>query len=151
VTSPGFGLTGAVLTNVYLGNQIDTSRNGLSSSRVVDLAKIATDQVWIHGNPLDDEMRFLDDPGETATLRKVFQRAGDLRRRARPHAIDQTAPVDAVRAAVEADHALAGAAADLRRLLRPFALAIEGTELFRRAGEIETEVKKRRARHRRRD
>ena len=150
VTSPGFGLIGVALTSVHLGNRIDTSRffNGHSPSRVVDLGGIATDQVWIHGHPHEDAMRLLDDPGETAALREVFQRAGEVRRLARPHVLAQAAPVDAVRVAVEADHALAGEATELRRLPRPFALAIEGTELFRRAGEIEAEAEKRRARGR---
>ena len=146
VTSPGFGLIGVVLTSVHLGNQIDTSRffNGHSPSRVVDLGKIATDQVWIHGHPHKDAMRLLGDPEETAALREAFQRASEVRRLARPHALAQTAPVAAVRLAIEADHALVGAATELRRLLRPFALAIEGTELFRQAGEIEAEAEKRR-------
>lgn len=143
VTSTGFGLIGVVLTNVHLGNQIDTSRffHGHSSSRVVDLGKIATDQVWIHG-PHEDAMRLLNDPGETAAFREVFQQASEVRRLARPHTRAQTAPVVAVRCAVEADQALTSGATELRRLLRPFAFAIEGTELFRRAGEIEAETKK---------
>jgi hypothetical protein len=150
VTSLGFGLIGVVLTHVHLGNQIDTSRffNGHSPSRVVDLGSIATDQVWIHGHPHEDAMRFLGDSGETAVLREVFQRASEVRRLARPHALGQTAPVDAVRVAVEADHALVGGATELRRLLRPFAFAIEGTELFRQAGEIEAEAEESRGRKR---
>jgi hypothetical protein len=147
VTSPGFGLIGVVLTNVHLGNQINTSRffNGHSPSRVVNLRKIATDQVWLHGHPHEDAMRLLGDPGETAALREAFQRASEVCRLAQPHLLAPTAPVDAVRVAVEADHALAGAATELRRLLRPFASAIEGTELFRRAGEIEAKAEKKRA------
>jgi hypothetical protein len=81
-------------------------------------------------------------------LREAFQRASEVRRLARPHALGQTAPVDAVRVAVEADHALVGGATELRRLLRPFAFAIEGTELFRRAGEIEAEAEESRGRKR---
>ena len=128
MTSPGFGLIGVVLPRVYLGNQIDTSRffNGHSPSRVVDLGKITTDQVWLHGPK--DALRPLDDPGETAALREAFQCASEVRRCARPHSLSQTTPVDAVRMAVEADHALMDGATELRRLLRPFAFAIEGTE-----------------------
>lgn len=150
VTSPGFGLIGVVLTSAYLGNRIDTSRffSGHSPSRVVDLATIDTDQVWIHGAPHQDSMRLLRDPRESATLREVFWRAGEVRRLARTHELARIVPVDAVRAAVEADHALAGAATELRRLLRPFAFAIEDTELFRRATEIEIEAEQRRARER---
>jgi hypothetical protein len=150
VTSPEFGLIGVVLTNVHLGNQIDTSRffNGHSPSRAVDLGKIATNQVWLHGHPHEDAMRLLGDPGETAVLREAFQRAREVRQFARPHALAQTVPVDAVRVAIKADHALAGASTELRRLLRPFALAIEGTALFRRAEEIEAEAEKRRGRKR---
>lgn len=143
VTSPGFGLIGVVSTSVYLGNQIDTSRlgHGQAPSRGIDLGKITTDQVWLHGPA--DAMRHLDDPGEIAAFRAAFQRASEVRRLARLHALAQTTPIDAVRVAVEADHALADAATELRRLLHPFALAIEGTELFRRAGEIEAEAEER--------
>jgi hypothetical protein len=145
VTSPGFGLIGVVLTNVHLGNQIDTSRffNGHSPSRVVDLGKITTDQVWIHGHPHEDALRLLGDPEETATFHEVFQRASEVRRLAQTHALAKTAPVAVVRLAIEADHALMGAASELRRLLHPFAFAMESTELFRLAGEIEAEAEKR--------
>ena len=147
VTSPGFGLTGVVLTNVHLGNRIDTSRffNGHSPSRVVDLKKITANQVWIHGHPHEDAMRLLGDPGETAALRDIFQRSREVRQLAWPQALARSAPVDAVRVAVEVDSALMYVAAELRRLLRPFAFAMEGTELYRRAGEIEAEAEKRRA------
>ena len=63
VPSPGFGLTGVVLIHVYQGNQIDVStfRGGLQPSRVVDLSKIAEDQVWLHAG-LWDAMRLLETP-----------------------------------------------------------------------------------------
>lgn len=66
-------------------------------------------------------MRLLNDPGETAAFRAVFQQAREVRRLARPHMRSQIAPVVAVRFAVEADHALTSGATELRRLLRPFA------------------------------
>jgi hypothetical protein len=74
---------------------------------------------------------------------KVFQQASEVRQLARPHTRAQTAPVVAVQLAVEADYALTSGATELRRLLRPFAFAIEGTELFRRAGEIKVEAEER--------
>jgi hypothetical protein len=139
VASPGFGLIGYVMLDLFLGNRVDISRlyNGHSPSRVVNLSKIAPDQVWIY---TDEMMRTLGHTVEIAAIREAFRLARELRRLVRPHLVLKNTSVDDVRSAVEHDDALLAAAADLRRFLSRFARAIESTDLFRLAKEMETEL-----------
>jgi hypothetical protein len=130
-----------------LGNQIDVSRlfNGHSPSRVVDLSKIATDQVWIY---TDETMRIVGDVEEAAAFREAFCLAREIRHLARPHLMMQTASVNDVRNAVEQDNGLLVSATTLRRVLSQFALNIESTDLFRLAKEMEDSAAQRRDKRR---
>lgn len=139
VGSPGFGLIGYVMLDLFLGNRVDISRlyNGHSPSRVVDLSKIAPDQVWIY---MDEMMRILGDAEEITAARTAFRLAREVRRLARPHLMARHTSVDDVRNAVESDDALLASATDVRRVLSRFALDIESTDLFRLAKEMEAEL-----------
>lgn len=139
VASPGFGLIGYVMLDLFLGNRVDISRlyNGHSPSRVVDLSKIAPDQVWIY---TDEMMRTLGDVEEITAIREAFRLAREVRHLARPHLMARNTLVDDVRNAVERDGALLASATDLRRVLSRFAHDIESTDLFRLAKELETEL-----------
>jgi len=145
VTSPGFGLVDCVLIDLFLGNQVDTSRmcNGFMPSRVVDLSAIAPDQPWIC---TDETMRLLGDPDEVAAVRDAFRLAREVRQIARPHLTARDTSVDDVREAVEGDTALLATANALRRALSRFAIGVEGTELFRLAKELEEDQEVRRSR-----
>jgi hypothetical protein len=138
VASPGFGLIGYVMLDLFLGNHVDISRlyNGHSPSRIVDLSKIAPDQVWIY---TDEMMRTLGDAEEITATRTAFRLAREVRHLARPHLMARST-VDDVRNAAERDDALLASATDLRRVLSPFAHDIESTDLFRLAKELEVEL-----------
>ncbi len=141
IASPGLGLTGVLLTNLFVGNEIDVGRllNGMWPSEVVQLAQISADQVWLHASPWLDAMRTLDDPGESTALREAMRLATRVRRLALPEARRVQASLDDVRSAVQADQDLLQATGDLRRTLMPFAFEVERTELFQRATEMYTE------------
>ena len=142
VTSPGFGLIGCVLIDLFLGNQIDISRlyNGHSLSRIVDLSKIMPDQVWIHTSMPKEAMRRVKDAEEMTAIRGAFQLAREIRLLARMYLTEQTISVDDIRNAIEHDGRLLTAATNLRQSLSPFALDVENTELFRLAQEMEAEM-----------
>jgi len=139
VGSPGFGLIGYVMLDLFLGNRVDISRlyNGHSPSRVVDLSKIAPDQAWIYTHEM---MRTLGDAEEITATRAAFHLAGEVRRLALPHLLTRDMSVDDVRNAVERDDALLASATDLRRVLSRFARDIESTDLFHLAKEMEAEL-----------
>jgi hypothetical protein len=142
VSIPGFGLVDCLLVDLFLGNRIDMRRllNGHSPSRLVDLSKIAPDQVWIHASSWGKEsMRTLDGP-EAVTIREIFGLAQACWQQARPHLLMQDAPIDAVRHALGSNEGLLTAALNLRRLLSQFAFAIKNTRLFHLAREINTEL-----------
>jgi hypothetical protein len=139
VASPGFGLIGYVMLDLFLGNRVDISRlyNGHSPSRVVDLSKIAPDQAWVYTNEM---MQTLGDAEEIAAIREAFRFAGEVRRLARPHLMTRSTSVDDVQNAVARDDALLASATDLRRVLSRFAHDIESTDVFRLAKEMEAEL-----------
>jgi hypothetical protein len=135
VGSPGFGLIGYVMLDLFLGNKVDTSTlyNGFMPSRVVDLSTIASDQPWIY---TDEMMEILGNADEIVAIREAFRLAREVRRLSRPYLLTRNTSVEDVRTAVEDDDVLFIAATDLRRVLSRFAYDIESTDLFRLAKEM---------------
>lgn len=138
VASARLGVTGVLMTSVFVGNQIDASRlsGGLWPSSVVDLARIAKDQVWIHGAPWIDAMRTVESIEEASALSRAMQLAGELRRHTAPQVGDVGLPMRAIQRLIEGDPVALALASSLRQLLEPFALDAEHTELFARAQEM---------------
>lgn len=141
VASEGIPLTGVLLTNLLVGNQIDVSRllDGVRPSEVVKLADISADQVWLHAAPWLDAMRTICSPDEAAALRRVIDLAADVRKSALPRANTLDVGIEEVRTQIGLDLSLLRAAAGLRRALAPFAFEVQHTEMFRRACEMYSE------------
>jgi hypothetical protein len=146
VGSPGFGLTGVLLTTLFLGNRVDVRCNGLFPSEVIDLSRIAPDQAWLHQGPFADLMRCLP-TSEMSFAREAFRLVRSIRELTVPLLAEHVAPVEQLR-----DQALAGdlaaVASALRKLLEPMAYHVEETELFRLVGEMEAEAAAARAKRR---
>lgn len=143
IASERIPVTGVLLTNLLVGNQIDTGRlldRWGQSTSVVDLAGVSTDQVWLlHAYPWLDATRTIHSPEEAAALRRVLNLARDVRESALPHATSLDVDVDEVRARAEADSSLLRAAGELRRALAPFYFRVEETEMLRLACEMYTQ------------
>jgi hypothetical protein len=141
IASLSLGLTGVLLTNLFVGNEIDVGRllDGMWPSEVVKLAEISKDQVWLHASPWLDAMRVLDSPEESMALREAMRLAARVRHLARLEARHVQASLDDVRVAVQANQDLLQASVLLRRMLTPFAFEAERTELFQRATEMYAE------------
>lgn len=141
VGSPGFGLTGTLLTTLFLGSLVDVSRlrDGIAPSKVVDLASIAPAQAWLHQGPHEDLMRLLHTSASAELAWTGFRLARSLRQLAAPLLADHVSPVNQLQ-----DRALTGKlptlAGELRDLLAPVAFDVEETELFRLVKEMEAEA-----------
>ena len=95
ITLPGYGLTDCFFAHVFVGNRHDTTclMNGHSQSRIVDLAKLAFDDVWVHECSVGDEvMRILPKlkPSPSMTHQSFYSELvedmSQLRDFVRPHA-----------------------------------------------------------------
>lgn len=122
IASPALGVPGVIVTNVVTRS----SRGGTGDD----------DQVWVDGSPWVESSRRMEDPEETFALSRAMRLAEDLRVRVAARARDVAAPMSVILRAMEQDAAAMEGADLLRRMLEPFALRAEHTELHERVSQM---------------
>lgn len=128
------------LGNVLFGNAVDVSTffNGHSPSRVVDLSKIAPDDVWVHHCTIGDEAQAKLEDGREAACWREFKRHADLIRSliAPINAIDVGVDEVRERASVPAEQAIASCFAYLEAVLYGF----QGSALRKAMAKVDAEA-----------
>ena len=104
ITKTDFNEVGCFFGHMYLGNKIDISRffNGHSPSRIVDLSKIGSNELWMHYNGFSSEkMISLPECEETTRWHEVFTLQKEIAEKARTYEADYDSLVVDIRKRVE--------------------------------------------------
>jgi len=145
ITLPGYGLTDVLFANVYIGNQIDTTRmmNGHAPSRIVDLSKIGPDDVWVHESSWGLEAMRTLPPSDAKLFREMNDDMKALRERIRPYALDMVegaASVEEVRRRVMEDETTMRFAQKNIEPLAELLLNLPKTELYKAVLSVDREL-----------
>ena len=134
IVKPDYGRTNCFFANLYLGNQIDTSKffNGHSNTKIVDQTILRPDEVWAHdggfGSEAQCSMRECD---ETVEWRGVYALQKKIQEVARTYDQDFVSDVEKIRESVEQNATMLQ---DVDRLCHWFRIVTKNlpqTELFR--------------------
>jgi hypothetical protein len=134
IIKEGYGKTNCFFAHVYLGDIIDTSRffNGHSNSRIVDLTKLKSDEVWAHQCGFGSEAQCsFRECHETQEWRRIYAIQQKIAATARTYTEDFVSSVEKVRLGIESESHMID---DVRHLCRWFSwvtINLEKTEMFR--------------------
>jgi hypothetical protein len=134
IIKEGYGGTNCFFAHVFRGNRVDTSKffNGHANSRIVDLSKLKSDELWAHycGMAQEAQCSFRE-CDETQEWLKVYEIQEEIAETARTFDQDFASSVEKVRAVVEGSVQMI---ADVKHLCRWFRIVTKNlaqTEMFR--------------------
>lgn len=134
ISKQGYGSVATFFAHLYLGNQVDTGKffNGHSNSRIVDLTKLKSDEVWAHECGFAREVQCsMRECTETAEWRTVFALQKTIQENARTYDKDFESSVETIREKVENDRLMLAKADTLCTWFSWVTRNLDKTELFR--------------------
>lgn len=126
IASPALGVPGVLVTNVVARSSRGDDGPGGPGD----------DQIWVDGSPWVESARRMEGPEEVFALARAMRLAEELRARVAPRVRDVAAPMSTILRAMEQDAAALEVGDLLRRMLEPFALRAEQTELHERVSQM---------------
>lgn len=129
----------AFFGNLYLGNSIDTSRlmNGHSPSRVVDLSKIKSQDIWMHHCEFGDEVMARITGPEVQLWTRIFELAQDINHISGPILSDHSGSISSIHEKVSTSR-LPSLVDEIRQLIIPMSTmeSFQKTSVFETGSEL---------------
>jgi len=133
ITKPEFNEVGCFFGHMYLGNKIDISKffNGHSKSRIVDLSKIGSNELWMHYNHSEGEKIIsLRECKETDRWHEVFTLQKEIAEKARTYENDYDSLVVDIRKRVKKEKGMLEKIETLREWFEKVFTNLDETEMF---------------------
>jgi hypothetical protein len=134
IIKEGYGNTDCFFAHVFRGNAVDTSKffNGHSNSRIVDLTKLKSDEIWSHYCGMGEEVQCsFRECDETEQWRRVYAIQKKIAEKARTYDSDFASSVESIRADVESDRRMLVDTQELCDWFSWVTKNLEKTEMFR--------------------
>lgn len=133
ITKPKYNKVDCFFGHMYFGNKIDISKffNGHSKSRIVDLSKIGSNELWMHHNGFSDEKLIsMKECEETERWHEVFTLQKEISKKARTYEEDYDSLVVDIRERVEKETEMLGKVETLCKWFEKVLTNLDETEMF---------------------